>query len=137
MPCCIACSYAQPCTPNPLQGFPVNFEEGTAAIPLRNDDDTEREELRSTLAEIGGNMRASSHYLSLARDLDVMEAKLPNEVTPCSLQCSRQCSCHQALWCTCILQALGCGGWQLNLPWSIAPVQQAAVDGVLFLTAGL
>ena len=32
------------------------------------------------MTEIGGNMRASSHYLSLARDLDVMEAKLPNEV---------------------------------------------------------
>ena len=63
-----------------LQGFPVNFEEGPAAIPMRNDDDTEREELRQMLTEIGGNMRASSHYLSLARDLDVMEAKLPDEV---------------------------------------------------------
>lgn len=63
-----------------MQGFPVNFHEGVAEIPLRGDDDSEREALRDQLTEIGGNMRASSHYLSLARDLDVMEAKLPDEV---------------------------------------------------------
>ena len=62
-------------------GFPINFEEGPAAIPSDGPLDAEkRDELVQTLTEIGGNMKASSHYLSLARDLDVMEAKLPDEV---------------------------------------------------------
>ena len=38
------------------------------------------EELRSELEAINGNTRLSEHYLQLARDLDVMEAKTPEEV---------------------------------------------------------
>ena len=38
------------------------------------------EELQGELAEIISNSKLSELYLSLARDLDVMEAKLPEEV---------------------------------------------------------
>lgn len=38
------------------------------------------EDLRSELEAINGNTRLSEHYLQLARDLDVMEAKTPEEV---------------------------------------------------------
>lgn len=50
----------------------MSLEEGTAAV----DDADAREEL----AEIMGNARLSERYLSLARDLDVMEAKTPEDV---------------------------------------------------------
>lgn len=63
-----------------MQGFPVNFEDGPAAIPEDVLGKEARAEAVESLTEIGGNMRASSQYLSLARDLDVMEAKLPEEV---------------------------------------------------------
>ena len=38
------------------------------------------EDLRAELEAINGNTRLSEHYLQLARDLDVMEAKAPEEV---------------------------------------------------------
>lgn len=38
-------------------------------------------ELQSELQEIISNSKLSELYLSLARDLDVMEPKLPDEVT--------------------------------------------------------
>ena len=44
-------------------------------------------DLQSELQEIISNSRLSEYYLALARDLDVMEPKLPDEVqtlpTPC------------------------------------------------------
>ena len=50
----------------------INLEEGTAAV---EDDDT-----REELANVMGNIRLSERYLALARDLDVMEAKTPEDV---------------------------------------------------------
>ena len=41
-------------------------------------------ELQSELQEIISNSKLSEMYLSLARDLDVMEAKLPDEVPTAS-----------------------------------------------------
>lgn len=38
------------------------------------------EELREELRKINSNSRLSELFLSLARDLDVMEAKTPDEV---------------------------------------------------------
>ena len=78
----------------------MSFHEGKAAIPIRGEDDNERETLRDTLTEIGGNMRASTHYLSLARDLDVMEPKLPDEV---SLLSDSTC-------CACQFDEINCAG---------------------------
>jgi 26S proteasome regulatory subunit N1 len=54
------------------QGVPLNLEEGPCAV----EDDEAREALR----EIISNSKLSEHYLTLARDLDVMEAKLPEDV---------------------------------------------------------
>mmetsp|Transcript_31070 Transcript_31070/g.68978 ORF Transcript_31070/g.68978 Transcript_31070/m.68978 type:complete len:901 (-) Transcript_31070:581-3283(-) len=54
------------------QGFALNLEEGPAAV----EDDTLREQLR----EIISNSKLSEHYLALARDLDVMEPKQPEDV---------------------------------------------------------
>ena len=53
-------------------GFAVNLEEGPTAV----EDDTLREQLR----EIISNSKLSEHFLALARDLDVMEAKTPEDV---------------------------------------------------------
>ena len=64
-----------------FQGFWVDFEaEGPAQVAMRFENDEERSTQLSALTEICGNTRLSQHYLSLARDLDVMEAKLPEEV---------------------------------------------------------
>jgi 26S proteasome regulatory subunit N1 len=38
------------------------------------------EDLRTELEQINGNTQLSEHYLQLARDLDVMEAKTPEDV---------------------------------------------------------
>ena len=74
-----------------LQGFWVDFEaEGPAQIALRFEDDTERRTQLETLTEVTGNARLSQHYLALARDLDVMEAKLPEEVC-LSMHCLFAC----------------------------------------------
>ena len=41
-------------------------------------------ELQTELLEILSNSKLSDFYLALARDLDVMEPKLPDEVHTCS-----------------------------------------------------
>lgn len=45
------------------------------------------EDLREELRKINSNSRLSELYLSLARDLDVMEARTPEEVC-CSSHCT-------------------------------------------------
>ncbi|KAF8063704.1 RPN1B [Scenedesmus sp. PABB004] len=50
----------------------LNLEEGAAAV----EDDEERDALR----EVISNSRLSEHFLALARDLDVMEPKVPEDV---------------------------------------------------------
>ena len=50
----------------------LDYEEGPAAVA--------DEELQTELREINANSRLSQQYLDLARDLDVMEPKLPDEV---------------------------------------------------------
>lgn len=54
------------------QGFSLNLEEGPAAVM----DDSLRESLR----EVVSNSKLSEHFLALARDLDVMEPKAPEDV---------------------------------------------------------
>uniref|UniRef100_A0A061RYU3 26S proteasome non-ATPase regulatory subunit 2 homolog n=1 Tax=Tetraselmis sp. GSL018 TaxID=582737 RepID=A0A061RYU3_9CHLO len=54
------------------QGFVLNLEDGPVAI----EDEDEREKL----LEIMSNSKLSEYYLMLARDLDVMEPKTPQEV---------------------------------------------------------
>ena len=49
----------------------LDFEEGPAAVA--------DEELQGELREISANVRLSEQYLALARDLDVMEPKAPDE----------------------------------------------------------
>ena len=59
----------------------MDFEaEGPAQISLRFEEDSERRQQLDALTEVTGNARLSQHFLALARDLDVMEAKLPEEV---------------------------------------------------------
>mgnify|MGYP001142518476 CR=1 FL=1 len=53
-------------------GLILDLAEGPAAV--------EDEELREALQQIISNTRLSEQYLSLARDLDVMEAKTPEDV---------------------------------------------------------
>lgn len=53
-------------------GFLINLEEGVAVV----EDEEERSELQSILY----NTRLSERYLALARDLDIMEAKTPEDV---------------------------------------------------------
>jgi 26S proteasome regulatory subunit N1 len=53
-------------------GLSLNLEDGPAAV--------EDEELREQLQAIISNTKLSEQYLSLARDLDVMEAKVPEDV---------------------------------------------------------
>ncbi|GAB4816037.1 hypothetical protein N2152v2_003083 [Parachlorella kessleri] len=53
-------------------GLILDLAEGPAAV--------EDEELREQLQQIISNTRLSEQYLSLARDLDVMEAKTPEDV---------------------------------------------------------
>ena len=52
----------------------LDYEEGTAAV--------EGEELQAELRELNANANLSEQYLALARDLDVMEPKAPDEVAP-------------------------------------------------------
>eukprot|EP00887_Chlorella_sp_A99_P000106 scaffold16.g106.t1 len=54
------------------QGLVLDLEEGPAAVA----DDEEREALQQIIS----NSKLSEHYLSLARDLDVVEAKTPEDV---------------------------------------------------------
>ncbi|GFH09753.1 26S proteasome non-ATPase regulatory subunit 2 homolog [Haematococcus lacustris] len=63
-------------------GYRLDLEEGTAAV----EDETQREVLR----EIISNSKLSEHYLALARDLDVMEAKVPEDVYKTHLAEGRQ-----------------------------------------------
>ena len=58
----------------------LDYEEGTAAV--------EGEELQAELRELNANANLSEQYLALARDLDVMEPKAPDEV-PTPLVCLR------------------------------------------------
>ncbi|KAI3425164.1 hypothetical protein D9Q98_008935 [Chlorella vulgaris] len=53
-------------------GLMLDLEEGPAAVG--------DEELREQLQQIMSNTRLSEQYLALARDLDVMEAKAPEDV---------------------------------------------------------
>ena len=50
------------------------MEEGAAAV----EDDTLRERLRETIS----NTKLSERFLALARDLDVMEPRAPDDVRP-------------------------------------------------------
>ena len=52
----------------------LDYEEGTAAVG--------GDELQAELREINANANLSEQYLALARDLDVMEPKAPDEVPP-------------------------------------------------------
>mmetsp|Transcript_18831 Transcript_18831/g.52512 ORF Transcript_18831/g.52512 Transcript_18831/m.52512 type:complete len:900 (-) Transcript_18831:154-2853(-) len=54
------------------QGFVIDLEDGPAAVA----DDDERD----ALVEIMSNSKLSEYYLMLARDLDVMEPKTPQDV---------------------------------------------------------
>lgn len=54
------------------QGFVLDLEDGPAAVA----DEDERE----ALLEIMSNSKLSEYYLMLARDLDVMEPKTPQDV---------------------------------------------------------
>lgn len=56
----------------------LDYEEGSAAV--------EGEELQAELRELNANGNLSEQYLALARDLDVMEPKAPDEV-PTPLRC--------------------------------------------------
>ncbi|KIY99543.1 26S proteasome regulatory subunit N1, partial [Monoraphidium neglectum] len=53
-------------------GHALDLEDGPAAV--------EDEALRDSLREIISNSKLSEHYLALARDLDVMEPKVPEDV---------------------------------------------------------
>eukprot|EP00232_Nephroselmis_pyriformis_P011581 CAMPEP_0182890528 /NCGR_PEP_ID=MMETSP0034_2-20130328/22707_1 /TAXON_ID=156128 /ORGANISM="Nephroselmis pyriformis, Strain CCMP717" /LENGTH=887 /DNA_ID=CAMNT_0025024083 /DNA_START=1 /DNA_END=2664 /DNA_ORIENTATION=- len=66
------------------QGVPLDLEDGPAAVA----DDSARE----TLAEIITNSKLSEYYLALARDLDVMEAKTPEDIFKTHLVEGRQAS---------------------------------------------
>lgn len=54
----------------------LDLESGVAAI--------EDEELREKVGAIMSNSRLSERFLALARDLDVMEARAPEDVGPSS-----------------------------------------------------
>lgn len=58
------------------QGVALNLEEATEGTGSIDED------LQVELQEIISNTNLSELYLALARDLDVMEAKLPEEVLP-------------------------------------------------------
>uniref|UniRef100_A0A383WPA2 26S proteasome non-ATPase regulatory subunit 2 homolog n=1 Tax=Tetradesmus obliquus TaxID=3088 RepID=A0A383WPA2_TETOB len=60
----------------------INLEEGPAAV----EDEAEREALR----EIISNSKLSEHFLALARDLDVVEPKVPEDVYKSHLTDGRQ-----------------------------------------------
>lgn len=54
------------------QGILLDLEDGPAKV--------EDSDLREELVKIASNSQLSEHYLALARDLDVMEPKTPDEV---------------------------------------------------------
>jgi len=58
------------------QGVALNLEEAAEGAGSMDED------LQVELQEIISNTNLSELYLALARDLDVMEAKLPEEVNP-------------------------------------------------------
>ena len=68
-----------------VAGVALNLEDDENGMQSWLDDLDP--ELQSELQEIISNSRLSEYYLALARDLDVMEPKLPDEVqtlpTPC------------------------------------------------------
>lgn len=74
------------------------------------------EDLREELRKINSNSRLSELFLSLARDLDVMEAKTPDEVqmslctlhTLCTDSVYAQILLHLLLqcWLSCIMYVL-------------------------------
>lgn len=66
------------------QGVSINLEDGPCAIM----DD----HLRESMREIISNSKLSEHFLALARDLDVMEAKTPEDVYKSHLVEGRQAS---------------------------------------------
>lgn len=66
------------------QGVSINLEDGPCAVM----DD----QLRDGLREIVSNSKLSEHFLALARDLDVMEAKTPEDVYKSHLVEGRQAS---------------------------------------------
>ena len=83
----------------PNGGYRLDLEEGAAAI--------EDEEVREALREVISNSKLSEHFLALARDLDVMEAKVPEDVYKTHLvracvYCVRVCVCV----CVCTLVCL-------------------------------
>lgn len=57
-----------------LQGTTLDLEDGAAAV--------EDEEQRAALTAIMANSRASERFLALARDLDVMAPRTPEEASP-------------------------------------------------------
>ena len=57
-----------------MQGVTLDMEEGPAAVA----DDALRERLRETIS----NTKLSERFLALARDLDVMEPRAPDDVRP-------------------------------------------------------
>lgn len=70
------------------QGFVIDLEDGPAAVA----DDDERE----VLVEIMSNSKLSEYYLMLARDLDVMEPKTPQDVYKSHLVRAMGCtSCQE------------------------------------------
>ena len=60
-------------------GFWLDFEDGPAASCFEDGGDS-AESLREALQAAISNARLSENYLSLARDLDVMEPKAPEDV---------------------------------------------------------
>lgn len=64
------------------QGYVIDMEDG----PCKVDDD----DLREEMAGIMGNVQLSERYLALARDLDVVEAKAPEDVYKTHLTDVRQ-----------------------------------------------
>ena len=64
-----ACQARAACS---IQGVTLDLEEGTAAVA----DDALRERLRETIS----NAKLSERFLALARDLDVMEPRAPDDV---------------------------------------------------------
>ena len=53
-------------------GYALDLEDGPAAV--------EDEDLREQLREIISNSKLSEQFLALARDLDVLEPKVPEDV---------------------------------------------------------
>ena len=87
----------------PNGGYRLDLEEGAAAI--------EDEEVREALREVISNSKLSEHFLALARDLDVMEAKVPEDVYKthlvracvcCVCTCVYVCTCVFARSCVCM-----------------------------------